>query len=69
MANSLRKVLQSYSEIYIYCVTQYIDLQEQSIERTLGKYLKTVLDEVYFIVYLYSSPLPPFLQANPSFRK
>ena len=69
MANSLRKVLQSYSEIYIYCVIQYIDLQEQSIEGTLGKYLKTVLDEVYFIVHLYSSLLPLFLQVKPSFPK
>ena len=48
-----------------------IDLK-QSVEGTrkvLGKHLKTVLDEVYFIVNLYNFPLSPFPQANPSFFK
>ena len=48
-----------------------IDLK-QSIEGTLKVYWKsltTVLDQVYFIVNLYSFPLLLFPQANPSFPK
>ena len=48
-----------------------IDLK-QSVEGNLkvqGKYLKTVLDEVHFIVNLHSLPLPLVLQANPSLPK
>ena len=48
-----------------------IDL-EQSMEGTLkmyGKSLATVLDEVHFIVNLYSFPLPLVSKKNPSFAK
>ena len=44
----------------------------QSVECTLkllGKYLTTVLDEVHFIVNLYSFPLSLVPQANLSFPK
>ena len=48
-----------------------IDLK-QSMVGTLevyGKSLTTVLDEVHFIVNLYSLSLALVPQANPSFRK
>ena len=48
-----------------------IDLM-QSVESTLNvqeKSFTTVLDEVHFIVKLYSFPLPLVLQANLSFFK
>ena len=48
-----------------------IDLK-QSVEGTfkvLGKTLTAVLDKVYFIVNLYSFPLPLVSQENPSFPK
>ena len=48
-----------------------IDLK-QSVEGTLSvkrKSLTTVLDEVHFIVNLYSFPLPLDLQANLSYPK
>ena len=35
--------------------------------KVLGKSLKAVLDEVNFMVNLYSSPLPPVPQPNPSY--
>ena len=47
-----------------------IDLK-QSVEGTLkvqGKSLTTVLDEIHFIVNLYSFPIPLVFQANPSFH-
>ena len=76
MANSLRNVLPTYSEICIFCVIQYIKFQKQSMEgalKVLGKSLKTVLDEVRFILNLYSFALPlsapgkPLLPACKSF--
>ena len=66
-ANSSRKVLQKYSEIYSFCVIQYIGFQKQSVGgalKVLGKPLKTVLGEVHFIVNLYSSPYLPVPQVN-----
>ena len=45
---------------------------KQSVEGTLTKLekpLKTVLDEIHFMVNLYSFPLHPTSQANPSFLK
>ena len=45
---------------------------KQSVEATLsvkGKSLTTVLDEVHFIVNLYSFPLPLHLQVNLSYPK
>ena len=45
---------------------------KQSVEDTLkvlGKSLKTILDEVHFIVNLYSFSLPSVPQVNPSFPK
>ena len=68
MANSLRNVLPTYSEICIF--------QKQSMGgalKVLGKSLKTVLDEVRFILNLYSFALPlsapgkPLLPACKSF--
>ena len=58
MANSSRKVLETYSEIWIFCVIQYPDFQKQSVGvvlKVLGKSL-TVLDEVHFMVNLNSFP-------------
>ena len=57
MADSLRKTLQTYSEICTFCVTQYIDFLKQSVGgalKLLGKSLKIILDEVNLIVHLYS---------------
>ena len=48
-----------------------IDLK-QSVEGTLkvqGKFLTTVLDEIHFIINLYSFPLPLVPQAKPFFLK
>ena len=55
--------------MYFLCDT--IDLR-RSVEGTLkvqGKFLTTVLDEVHFIVNLYSFPLPLVSQTNASFPK
>ena len=60
--NSSRKVLQTCSEICIFCVMQ----QTWSSHWTV--LLKTVLDEVYFIINLYGF-LPLVSQANPSIPK
>ena len=57
MADSLRKTLQTYSEICTFCVMQYIDFLKQSVGgalKLLGKSLKIILDEVNLIVHLYS---------------
>ena len=62
MANSSRKVLQNYSEMCIFCVIKYIGFHKQSVGgalKVLGKSLKTALDEVSFIVNLYSFSYPP----------
>ena len=59
MANSSITVLQKYSEICIFCVTQCTGFQKQSVGGVLknfGKYLKTVSNEVHFMVNLYSFP-------------
>ena len=45
---------------------------KQSVEGTLkvlGNFLETVLDKVHFIVNLYSFPVSPLSQANPSFPR
>ena len=70
MANTARKVLQAYSEVCIFlCDTIY----KQSVGcalKVLEKSLKTVLDEVYFIVNMYSFRLthgPPGKSFLPSF--
>ena len=68
MANSSRKILRK--NMHFLC--DAIDFQKQLVESTLkvlGKSLKTVLDEVHFIVNSYSSPLHLVLQVNPSFPK
>ena len=68
MANSLRNVLQTYSEIWIFCVIQYMDFQKQSMGsalKLLGKSLKTVLDEVHFMVSVPSFSLSPSLPGKP----
>ena len=55
----------------MYLLCDAIDLK-QSVEGTLevlGKSLKIVLNEIHFTVNLYSFPLHPVLQANPSFPK
>ena len=57
MADSLRKTLQTYSEICTFCVMQYIDFLKQSVGgalKLLGKSLKIISDEVNFIVHLCS---------------
>ena len=56
--------MQKYAEACFLC--DAINLQ-QSVEDTLnvlGQSLKAVLDEVHFILNLYSSPLTPFFQAK-----
>ena len=68
--NSSRKILRTYSDICIF-LCDAIDFK-QPVEGTLkvlGKSLKTVLDEVHFIVNLYSFPLPRFPQEYHSFFK
>ena len=70
ISNSLRKVLQTYLEICSFSVIQYIPFQKQSTGgalKVLGKSLQTVLNELHFIVNLYSFYLPPVPQANPFF--
>ena len=55
----------------MYFLCDAIHLQ-QSLEGTvtvLGKFLITVMEEVYFVVNLYSFPLPLVPQANSSFPK
>ena len=43
---------------------------KESVEGTLARNsLTTVLNEVHFLVSLYSFPLPLVSQANPSFTK
>lgn len=57
MSTFLRKVLQIYSEIWIFCLIQDIDFQKTSVRGALkGGKLKTVLDEAHFIADLYSFP-------------
>ena len=48
-----------------------IDLKQsvQGTFKVLGKTLTAVLDKVYFIVNLYSFPLPLVSHENPSFPK
>ena len=57
---------------HVFRVMQYIDFQKQWIKATLevlGKSLKTVLDEVHFLVKLYGFPLPQVSYENfPSLR-
>ena len=58
--------------MHICFVTQYKDFQTQSLGGALNvleKYLRTVLDEVQFMVNLYSFPLPTVPLANISFPK
>ena len=58
MANCSRKVLQTHSEICIFCgVIKYIDSQTLLVGgdlKVLGKSLKIVLDKVHFLVNLYN---------------
>ena len=58
MASSVRKVLQTYSEICIFCcVIQYIESKKQpvgSVNEVLAESLETVFDEAHFIVNLHS---------------
>ena len=57
MASSLRQVLQTYSEIRIFCsMIQYIVSKKQPVEsahEVLVKSLETVFDEAHFIVDLH----------------
>ena len=58
MASSLRQVLQTYSEICIFCsVIQYIVSKKQpvgSAHEVLEESLETVFDEAHFIVNFHS---------------
>ena len=50
-ANSSRKVLQTYSEMSLFCVKQYIGFQKESEVgplKVFEKSLKTTLDKVQF---------------------
>ena len=56
--NGLGELIQKY----VFIVIQYIDFQKQSMRyalKVLGKSLKTVLDEVHFIVIHYTNTVPP----------
>ena len=60
-------VLQTYLEIYIFCVMQYIESQKQSVGsalKVLAKFLKTVFLQLICIVSSY----PQSFQANVSPR-
>ena len=66
----LRKWLIFYT-IYIH-IQKYaffawcnMDFQKQSVGSPVGKILKTVFEEFYFIVNLYSFLLSPFLLGKP----
>ena len=55
MANSLRQILQTYSETCNFYVIQYIGIQKQSVGNVLKvllKSLKTFFVEIHFIVNL-----------------
>ena len=58
MASSFRKVLQTYSEIYIFCIViQYIESKKQlvgSVHEVLVESLEIVFDEVRFVVNSHS---------------
>ena len=58
MASSLRQVLQTYSEICIFCsAIQYIVSKKQpvgSAHEVLAESLETVFDEAHFIVNLHN---------------
>ena len=58
MASSFRKVLQTYSEIYIFCIViQYIESKKQlvgSVHEVLVESLKIVFDEARFVVNSHS---------------
>ena len=62
MANSLRQILQTYSEIcriiaLCYSMMQHIDSEKQSMgsgRKMLAESLKSVFNEVLFIVNLHS---------------
>ena len=59
MASSLRQVLQTYSEICIFCsAIQYIVSKKQSAVRSahevLAESLETAFDEAHFIVNLHN---------------
>ena len=65
MASSLRQVLQTYSEICIFCsAIQYIVSKKQpvrSAHEALVESLETVFDEAHFIVNLHDFLQPPAL--------
>ena len=68
IVDTLRKVLQTYCEISIFCVIQYIGFQKQSTGGTLEvlrKPLKIALNEVHFIVNPYIFSLSLCLQDKP----
>ena len=58
MASSFRKVLQTYSEIYIFCIViQYIESKKQlvgSVHEVLVESLEIVFDEARFVVNSHS---------------
>ena len=68
MVSSLRQVLQTYSQIYIFCsVIQYIESIKQSVgsaHEVLAESLENVFGEVHFIVNLLNFLQPPYPQAE-----
>ena len=61
MDNSFRQDLYLYSEIFIFCVIQYIDFQKQpvgSVLKLFAKSLKIIIDEFHIIINLHSFLLP-----------
>ena len=70
MASSLRQVLQTYSEICIFCsAIQYIVSKKQpvgSAHEVLAESLETVFDEAHFIVNLHDFLQPLALSRHTS---
>ena len=58
MASSFRKVLQTYSEIYIFCIViQYIESKKQlvgSVNEVFVESLEIVFDEAHLVVNSHS---------------
>ena len=55
--------------MYFLCDAIHLQQSLEGTVKVLGRFFLTVLEEVYFVVNLYSFPLPLAPQANSSFPK